>query len=125
MSHDHTSHDHAPDTIPDVATMFTPEFWDDRYRSAPAIWSGNPNPRLVEHVADLAPGAALDVGCGEGADAIWLAARGWKVTGIDVSTVALTAPPGGPPKPVRRSRIGPPGSRPTSCPGIPHRCNST
>lgn len=89
MSHDHTSHDHAPDTIPDVATMFTPEFWDDRYRSAPAIWSGNPNPRLVEHVADLAPGAALDVGCGEGADAIWLAARGWKVTGIDVSTVAL------------------------------------
>ena len=80
MSHDHTS---------DVTALFTPEFWDERYRSADTIWSGNPNPRLVEHVADLPPGTALDVGSGEGADAIWLAARGWHVTGIDVSPVAL------------------------------------
>jgi SAM-dependent methyltransferase len=70
--------------------MFTQEYWDTRYGSAESIWSGNPNPRLVELVADLAPGTALDVGSGEGADAIWLAARGWQVTGIDVSTVALT-----------------------------------
>lgn len=68
---------------------FTAEFWDERYGSKPAIWSGNPNQRLVEQVADLAPGQALDVGSGEGADAIWLAQRGWQVTGIDVSTVAL------------------------------------
>ena len=80
MSHNHT---------PDVTGLFTQEFWDERYRSADRIWSGNPNPRLVEHVAGLTPGTALDVGCGEGADAIWLAARGWHVTGIDVSTVAL------------------------------------
>jgi SAM-dependent methyltransferase len=69
--------------------MLTQEFWDTRYRSADTIWSGNPNPHLVAQVADLAPGTALDVGSGEGADAIWLAARGWQVTGIDLSTVAL------------------------------------
>src|SRR4029077_735284 len=71
-------------------TMVTREYWDDRYGSADALWSGNPNPRLIEYASDLTAGTALDVGCGEGADAIWLAARGWHVTGIDISTVALT-----------------------------------
>ena len=80
MSHDHDF---------DPAVLVTQEFWEARYGSADQIWSGNPNQRLVEHVAELAPGTALDVGCGEGADAIWLASRGWRVTGIDVSTVAL------------------------------------
>jgi SAM-dependent methyltransferase len=75
--------------IPDMAAMYTQEFWDARYRSADMVWSGNPNLRLAEQVADLVPGTALDVGSGEGADAIWLASRGWRVTGIDVSTVAL------------------------------------
>jgi SAM-dependent methyltransferase len=79
------SHDHPVD----AAVLLTQEFWDARYGSADQIWSGNPNPRLVEEVADLAPGTALDVGCGEGADALWLAARGWHVTALDVSTVAL------------------------------------
>jgi SAM-dependent methyltransferase len=73
----------------DNLDLFTQEFWDARYRSADRIWSGNPNPRLVAQVADLIPGAALDVGCGEGADAIWLSTRGWHVTGVDVSMVAL------------------------------------
>ena len=69
--------------------IVTREFWDARYGSVAQVWSGNPNARLVEHVAELAPGTALDVGCGEGADAIWMASRGWRVTGVDVSTVAL------------------------------------
>jgi hypothetical protein len=78
-----------PDTKPDINAMFTREFWDERYASAEMIWSGNPNLRLVEQVSDLTPGTALDVGSGEGADAIWLASQGWRVTGVDVSTVAL------------------------------------
>ena len=64
-------------------------FWDERYRSSSALWSGQPNPQLVTEAADLVPGAALDVGCGEGADAIWLAERGWQVTAVDFSSVAL------------------------------------
>ena len=64
-------------------------FWDERYRAKPKIWSGNPNPHLVTDTADLAPGTALDIGTGEGADAIWLAERGWEVTAADISTVAL------------------------------------
>ncbi|HWG73562.1 MAG TPA: class I SAM-dependent methyltransferase [Acidimicrobiales bacterium] len=64
-------------------------FWDDRYRSSSALWSGQPNPHLVSEAVDLVAGVALDVGCGEGADAIWLAERGWQVTALDLSTVAL------------------------------------
>lgn len=64
--------------------------WDTRYRERDgAMWSGRPNGRLVAEVADLTPGRALDVGCGEGADAIWLARRGWTVTAIDISDVAV------------------------------------
>ncbi|HSS10496.1 MAG TPA: class I SAM-dependent methyltransferase, partial [Acidimicrobiales bacterium] len=64
-------------------------FWNERYRSAPRVWSGNPNPQLVAEIANLRPGRALDVGCGEGADAIWLAQRGWDVVATDISSVAL------------------------------------
>jgi SAM-dependent methyltransferase len=65
--------------------------WDARYSEGDgAKWSGRPNGRLVAEAADLAPGRALDVGCGEGADAVWLAGRGWFVTGIDISDVALS-----------------------------------
>ncbi|WP_432523205.1 class I SAM-dependent methyltransferase [Kineococcus sp. SYSU DK006] len=64
------------------------EFWDQRYRGGP-LFSGHPNPWLVHHASALPPGTALDVGCGEGADSLWLAARGWHVTGVDISPVAL------------------------------------
>jgi len=65
--------------------------WDSRYSEPDgAMWSGQPNGRLVAEVADLNPGRALDVGCGEGADAIWLARRGWTVTAIDISEVAVS-----------------------------------
>ncbi|KAA1419648.1 class I SAM-dependent methyltransferase [Nocardioides humilatus] len=67
----------------------TREFWDERYGGSDRVWSGRPNRRLVEQTADLTPGHALDVGCGEGADAIWLAEQGWEVTAVDVSRVAL------------------------------------
>jgi len=65
--------------------------WDARYSEHDgARWSGRPNGRLVAEVAGLTPGRALDVGCGEGADAIWLARSGWTVTAIDISDVAVT-----------------------------------
>ena len=65
--------------------------WDARYSEHDeAVWSGRPNGRLVAEVAELRPGRALDVGCGEGADAVWLARQGWTVTAIDLSDVAVS-----------------------------------
>ncbi|MER6242380.1 class I SAM-dependent methyltransferase [Streptomyces griseorubiginosus] len=63
--------------------------WDDRYADRPQLWSGRPNGALVAEVAGLTPGRVLDVGCGEGADAVWLARGGWDVTALEVSGVAL------------------------------------
>ncbi|MFD5114502.1 class I SAM-dependent methyltransferase [Streptomyces sp. NPDC058391] len=65
------------------------QFWDSRYGESDRIWSGNPNTVLVREITGLEPGSALDLGCGEGADAIWLAQRGWRVTATDISGVAL------------------------------------
>ncbi len=80
MSHEHPT---------DPEEILGQAYWDERYRSSPTLWSGNPNPQLVDRLTGVTPGAALDVGCGEGADAIWLAGQGWQVTGVDVSQVAL------------------------------------
>lgn len=63
--------------------------WDELYRSKDALWSGKPNPVLVAEATELTPARALDVGCGEGADALWLGSRGWAVTAVDISAVAL------------------------------------
>ncbi len=63
--------------------------WDDRYRGEDQLWSGHVNGSLEAEVAGLDPGRALDVGCGEGADAIWLAEQGWAVTAVDLSDVAV------------------------------------
>lgn len=77
--------EHAHGTGP----VFDEDFWNERYRSSGQVWSGNPNPQLVAEVAGRAPGRALDVGCGEGADAIWLARNGWAVVAADISSVAV------------------------------------
>ncbi|MFG2212872.1 class I SAM-dependent methyltransferase [Streptomyces sp. NPDC048638] len=63
--------------------------WDNRYADRQQLWSGEPNGALVAEVAGLTSGRVLDVGCGEGADAVWLARSGWDVTGLEVSGVAL------------------------------------
>lgn len=63
--------------------------WDHRYGGPERAWSGNPNGTLVHEATALAPGRALDVGTGEGADALWLAEHGWKVTATDISGNAL------------------------------------
>jgi 2-polyprenyl-3-methyl-5-hydroxy-6-metoxy-1,4-benzoquinol methylase len=76
-------------TEEEAAALFEPLSWDERYSGAEKVWSGNPNVQLVAEVSALPPGTALDVGCGEGGDVIWLAQRGWWVTGADFSARGL------------------------------------
>lgn len=64
-------------------------FWNDVYANRAAEAEPQPNIRLTETVSDLAPGDALDLGCGNGGDSLWLARRGWRVTAVDISAVAV------------------------------------
>jgi thioredoxin reductase/SAM-dependent methyltransferase len=73
-----------PWPVPDTA-----EHWNAHYGQRDRVWSGRVNIRLAEVAEPLSPGRALDLGCGEGADAVWLASRGWYVVATDVSPVAL------------------------------------
>ena len=63
--------------------------WDQRYAAAELVWTAEPNRFVVAELQDLAPGRALDVGAGEGRNAVWLASRGWQVTAVDFSAVGL------------------------------------
>jgi SAM-dependent methyltransferase len=63
--------------------------WDARYRDVDRVWSEQPNMFVEQHLADLAPGVAVDLGAGEGRNAVWLARRGWDVTAVDFSFVGL------------------------------------
>jgi len=63
--------------------------WDERYRGATLLWTERSNQFLVEEISGLRPGRALDLGTGEGRNAVWLAEQGWRVTAVDFSRVAL------------------------------------
>jgi SAM-dependent methyltransferase len=65
------------------------EYWNTRYADRELVWSAEPNRFLVAETSSLAPGRALDLACGEGRNALWLAERGWHVTGVDYAEVAL------------------------------------
>ncbi|WP_020667721.1 class I SAM-dependent methyltransferase [Amycolatopsis nigrescens] len=72
-----------------MSTTDAVTFWDGVYAARPAATDPRPNDRLTETVTDLPPGRVLDLGCGDGGDALWLARRGWHVTAIDISAVAV------------------------------------
>ena len=63
--------------------------WNARYAAKELVWGAGPNRFLVEETSGLAPGRALDLACGEGRNAIWLAEQGWRAKGVDFSDVAL------------------------------------
>ena len=65
------------------------EIWDARHTAPGPIESGDADPTLVEEVATMTPGIALDLGAGDGRNAIWLAGRGWRVNAVDFSAVAV------------------------------------
>ncbi|MFC6154237.1 class I SAM-dependent methyltransferase [Nocardioides yefusunii] len=73
-------------TTPD---FFERDAWEERYAGDGQTWSGKVNPQLAAEVSTLTPGTALDMGCGEGADVIWLATQGWQATGADFSAAGL------------------------------------
>lgn len=77
---------HDPAAWPQIAPV---DYWEDRYTGSERVWSGRVNSVLEDVAASLTPGRALDLGCGEGADVIWLAQHGWEATGIDISATAI------------------------------------
>lgn len=68
---------------------FAREDWNERYARKELVWTAEPNRRFASEVGGLEPGRALDLACGEGRNAVWLAERGWRVTGVDFSDVAI------------------------------------
>jgi SAM-dependent methyltransferase len=80
--------DTGPDTAGTVGDQDAARFWERHYR-ARRDWNARVNPLLAETAAPLRPGAALDLGCGAGGDALWLAGRGWHVTAVDISATAV------------------------------------
>lgn len=70
-------------------TEQTKQFWNELYTKRDQIWSGKPNLQLTRAARTIKPGTVLDLGCGEGGDAVWLAQQGWHVIATDVSPVAL------------------------------------
>ncbi|MEB4616083.1 class I SAM-dependent methyltransferase [Leucobacter sp. M11] len=74
---------------PNAASGPSRAYWEDRYGQQEQFWSGRPNAQLLDLAGSLRPGAALDLGSGEGGDALWLAERGWTVTALDISQTAL------------------------------------
>ena len=90
-AHHHASHTHAPapapaETDPDLSPT---EYWEQRYSGSERVWSGKVNATMASVVAELSPDTAIDLGCGEGGDVLWLAEQGWTALGLDISATAV------------------------------------
>lgn len=97
QGHQHpTRPEHGPPALGDATraaledtSLSTQERWEGFYRDRARIWTGRPNPLLIELAGSFPPGRALDLGCGEGGDSVWLALQGWTTTAVDVAPTAL------------------------------------
>ncbi|MDM7893180.1 class I SAM-dependent methyltransferase [Curtobacterium caseinilyticum] len=90
--HGHERHGHEQVDAPDRTTAASAQdWWEARYAERDGIWSGRVNDVLAGVAADLPRGGAraLDLGCGEGGDVVWLAEHGWTATGVDLSSTAV------------------------------------
>lgn len=85
----HSSHTHAPAHAEPDPDLSPTEYWEERYSGSERVWSGKVNATMASVVAELAPGTAIDLGCGEGGDVLWLAEQGWTALGLDISATAV------------------------------------
>lgn len=88
-AHHHASHAHAPAHAEPDPDLSPTEYWEQRYSGSERVWSGKVNATMASVVAELSPGTAIDLGCGEGGDALWLAEQGWTALGLDISATAV------------------------------------
>lgn len=89
-AHHHASHAHAPAHAEPDPDLSPTEYWEQRYSGSERIWSGKVNATMASVVAELSPGTAIDLGCGEGGDVLWLAEQGWDALGLDISATAVS-----------------------------------
>lgn len=87
--HHHASHAHAPSHAEPDPDLSPTKYWEQRYSGSERVWSGKVNATMASVVAELAPGTAIDLGCGEGGDVLWLAEQGWTALGLDISATAV------------------------------------
>ena len=87
--HHHASHAHSPAHAEPDPDLSPTEYWEQRYSGSERVWSGKVNATMASVVAELAPGTAIDLGCGEGGDVLWLAEQGWTALGLDISATAV------------------------------------
>ncbi|MFD4007622.1 class I SAM-dependent methyltransferase [Brachybacterium paraconglomeratum] len=88
-AHHHASHAHAPAHAEPDPDLSPTEYWEQRYSGSERVWSGKVNETMASVVAELSPGTAIDLGCGEGGDVLWLAELGWSAHGLDISATAV------------------------------------
>ena len=87
--HHHASHALSPAHAEPDPDLSPTEYWEQRYSGSKRVWTGKVNATMASVVAELSPGTAIDLGCGEGGDVLWLAEQGWTALGLDISTVAV------------------------------------